>query len=206
MKCRKCGNEYDASPYDVRKSDFMCMGCRRQYQAEWREKRINEGLPAYGSRTWDPEKKKAYQEKRKHDPQIKKYNADRMREYSKNPRVRKKSMARWMINHMKQSGSIKSEPCAFCGEEPSQAHHPDYDKPLLIVWLCANCHRKIHPRQTDKDFLIAIGDKGHKNKWAGMVHQCCKNTRLREGHVIKDGSIRCGACGKIKNTKAEGRP
>src|SRR5580704_4071150 len=34
--------------------------------------------------------------------------------------------------------------CQRCGAEKSEAHHPDYLKPLDVVWLCAPCHRFIH--------------------------------------------------------------
>lgn len=31
----------------------------------------------------------------------------------------------------------------FCGEE-SEAHHPDYSKPLDVIWLCRKHHLEIH--------------------------------------------------------------
>src|SRR5688572_6263292 len=35
------------------------------------------------------------------------------------------------------------EPCK-CGAMGQHRHHPDYSKPLEIVWLCAPCHRREH--------------------------------------------------------------
>ena len=44
------------------------------------------------------------------------------------------------------------EPCAICGSAGKHRHHPDYSKPLDIVWLCAGCHQRLHsvgkPRRT----------------------------------------------------------
>lgn len=70
--------------------------------------------------------------------------------YRNRPDVKIKNMARWYTNHEIQAGRIKREPCAFCGKEQSEVHHPDYNEPLLIVWLCADCHRRIHNTLKDK--------------------------------------------------------
>ncbi len=35
--------------------------------------------------------------------------------------------------------------CESCFQENFvQGHHPDYDKPLEVDWLCPECHRKLH--------------------------------------------------------------
>ena len=38
--------------------------------------------------------------------------------------------------------------CAGCGKagswlKPLDAHHENYDKPLVVVWLCRACHREV---------------------------------------------------------------
>ena len=34
---------------------------------------------------------------------------------------------------------------AGCGSNKNiQGHHPDYDKPLDVIWLCPPCHRLEH--------------------------------------------------------------
>jgi hypothetical protein len=41
-------------------------------------------------------------------------------------------------------GRIHRERCPWHPEkERSEAHHPDYSKPFLVVWCCFGCHRKI---------------------------------------------------------------
>jgi hypothetical protein len=41
--------------------------------------------------------------------------------------------------------------CEKCGIDAKHAklqrHHPDYDRPLDVVWLCTMCHAKEHPKQ-----------------------------------------------------------
>ncbi|MBE3087720.1 MAG: hypothetical protein IMZ71_01180 [Chloroflexi bacterium] len=35
--------------------------------------------------------------------------------------------------------------CESCLERPAQqAHHPDYQKPLEVIWLCVRCHMRLH--------------------------------------------------------------
>ena len=50
------------------------------------------------------------------------------------------------------SGAVKQEPCAICGEEKTEGHHEDYDKPLDLVWLCKRHHadRHLHLRMAKR--------------------------------------------------------
>ena len=41
-------------------------------------------------------------------------------------------------------GDIEKESCIICGSEISQAHHPDYNKPYSIIWLCQKHHAGLH--------------------------------------------------------------
>jgi hypothetical protein len=35
--------------------------------------------------------------------------------------------------------------CAFCATDNNvHAHHKDYSRPLDVVWLCAQCHHRLH--------------------------------------------------------------
>lgn len=36
--------------------------------------------------------------------------------------------------------------CASCGEENVVAHHPESDRPDIVIWLCRPCHAKLHAR------------------------------------------------------------
>lgn len=44
------------------------------------------------------------------------------------------------------AGTLVRGPCRDCGAARTQAHHPDYARPLDVVWLCRRCHRAEHRR------------------------------------------------------------
>jgi len=41
---------------------------------------------------------------------------------------------------------VRATACAWCGRSdlPIQGHHPDYARPLMVVWLCLKCHAAHH--------------------------------------------------------------
>ena len=41
------------------------------------------------------------------------------------------------------SGKLIKQPCLMCGES-AEAHHPDYSRPLDVVWLCQTHHKQVH--------------------------------------------------------------
>jgi len=59
-------------------------------------------------------------------------------------RKKKKIDARQLISRMKILDKIKSKNCVFCGEEKTETHHPDYDKPKFVYWMCNQCHSTLH--------------------------------------------------------------
>ena len=54
-------------------------------------------------------------------------------------------------------GKLKKEPCQECGDLISEMHHPDYSKPLKIIWLCRVCHLELHRSLTESDFIARSG-------------------------------------------------
>ena len=42
-----------------------------------------------------------------------------------------------------KTGKLFKQPCFMCGEQ-AEAHHPDYSRPLDVVWLCSSHHRQAH--------------------------------------------------------------
>lgn len=43
-----------------------------------------------------------------------------------------------------QSGRVQKLPCLICGDDKSVGHHPDYSRPLDVVWLCQAHHMQTH--------------------------------------------------------------
>lgn len=43
-------------------------------------------------------------------------------------------------------GLVIQEPCQVCGALEAEAHHPDYDRPMAVDWLCRLHHRREHKR------------------------------------------------------------
>jgi len=46
------------------------------------------------------------------------------------------------------NGKIAKMPCQVCGHHLSEIHHPDYSKPLDVIWLCPTHHREIHIKES----------------------------------------------------------
>lgn len=63
--------------------------------------------------------------------------------------------ARITYNAVKR-GEIKRQPCWVCGDK-AEAHHPDYSRPLDVVWLCLVHHRQAHgiARRIDNEDVVA---------------------------------------------------
>src|SRR5690348_8140498 len=75
-------------------------------------------------------------------------NVDRIRQYDRDRgyRVydRSKERARQLVYNAKRRGELVPGQC-WCGED-GEAHHPDYTKPLEVVWLCKKHHGEEHFR------------------------------------------------------------
>ena len=52
--------------------------------------------------------------------------------------------ARRAVGNAIRRGHLVRQPCEHCGITPTVGHHPDYSKPLDVIWLCRSCHRKVH--------------------------------------------------------------
>jgi hypothetical protein len=60
------------------------------------------------------------------------------------PEQRWKNTARAFARVYWLRGKLRQKPCRHCGDAKSERHHPDYARPLLVIWLCRRCHFRLH--------------------------------------------------------------
>lgn len=75
-----------------------------------------------------------------------KLNPKKHREYIAAYYIRNKEKVRVRnkFRHLVYTGKIKRKPCEVCGDISVQGHHPDYNKPLEVIWLCIKHHAEKH--------------------------------------------------------------
>jgi hypothetical protein len=56
---------------------------------------------------------------------------------------KRRDTARSYANVYQRRGRLVPQPCQVCGGV-AQKHHPDYSRPLDVVWLCRSCHLEVH--------------------------------------------------------------
>jgi len=127
--CNKCQQEKPLEEFGRNRTKplgygYTCKACIREY---WR-KRDKRPERIEKSKRW------------LHSENGKRHYREYQRQYKE--RVR----AHQMIKRLIIKGIIKKEPCILCGENNSSAHHPDYTKPLEVVWLCQKHHSEKHRR------------------------------------------------------------
>jgi len=73
-----------------------------------------------------------------------KHHTEQNRLYIKKyPEKRKAQNA--VIHALRDGRLIRPNACSKCGKVcKPEGHHPDYSKPLEVVWVCPLCHKGIH--------------------------------------------------------------
>lgn len=89
------------------------------------------------------------------------FNCERL---SRPADLQQKRFARQLATQANQSGKLKRQPCSCCGFEIAQMHHPDYSRPLYVVWLCWRCHAAEHRRLREEKIPPVVGHPLRINK------------------------------------------
>ena len=83
---------------------------------------------------------RASQEKRKNHPQYKEYQKN----YTKSDDSKYNEKFRQRARRAIKKGLIIKTDCESCGNPNTEAHHDDYNKPLVVRFLCCSCHTTWH--------------------------------------------------------------
>jgi len=92
---------------------------------------------------------KKYQRTKRYKELAKKYKLN----YRKKHRLifLKQRKAQGILSYAKKLHKIKIKACRRCGTFKNiQAHHPNYDKPLKVIWLCSKHHIQLHIKERNK--------------------------------------------------------
>lgn len=124
-----------------------CRECSLEYRREWRKNNLEKARATDRKNKRDEVKRKGRQHFRDTYNEWYANNADHKRQYEAERRKKnkKKKWAQNKLNKAVQRGEIvRPSTCSQCGEQKRvDGHHPDYNKPYDVVWLCRSCHTKL---------------------------------------------------------------
>lgn len=86
--------------------------------------------------------------------------ANRPKHSELTPLQRFKDVARAYANVYQRRGKLKPKPCEVCSK-PAQKHHDDYTKPLVVRWLCRECHLFLHQTSPSETRHIDVVETEH---------------------------------------------
>lgn len=139
--CSICGGMFVRTDSQAARGDKQCRSCIAARRAAQLAARAELGIKP---------KPKALETRRnfdaryrvRSDVRAKRAATERSRYRSENHRER--IAARQAVKNAIRRGDLSVKPCEKCGEAKSEAHHPDYSKPLEVMWLCRPHHNAEH--------------------------------------------------------------
>ena len=64
---------------------------------------------------------------------------------------------------VRKGSLVKPNKCSLCGNAGRiEAHHSDYSKPLDVIWLCCECHKRAHMGKTVVSHRIRDALRGNE--------------------------------------------
>jgi hypothetical protein len=139
MHCNFCKTEKAADMFYA-SNKSKCKECIKETVKKHRQENL-EIIRAYDRfRGSMPHRVAARQEYSKTPAYAKSHQASNLRWMANHPDRRKASHT---VNNAVRDGRLQRQPCWCCGDK-AQAHHPDYSRPLDVVWLCPKHHKQAH--------------------------------------------------------------
>lgn len=145
-KCTKCGERKELAEFhcDRSRPDGRRSRCKLCHRAQ-----VNQAARTNEGNAWQSN----YNRSAPGRSAARRYLATpksraRRRENRARPAGRIKENARNKLRAAVRRGDIEHpDGCSKCRTHGSiEAHHPDYSKPLDVVWLCRACHVNLHRR------------------------------------------------------------
>jgi len=65
--------------------------------------------------------------------------------------------AHGVVHSAKAQGDLIPQPCEVCGLMKVEAHHTDYEKPLVVNWLCRKHHKEVHSKPKEQKGKRPVG-------------------------------------------------
>lgn len=148
--CKKCGRELAISEFYVHKQMndghlSFCKECVRARVHKHREDNIERIREYDRNRPNTKERKKKQMLNLKNNKE--KYQRYLEQKNDWNKRNKEKRQAHFKVENALKRGSLNSpNKCEVCGKINCdiEAHHYDYSKQLDVIWLCTECHGKVH--------------------------------------------------------------
>lgn len=132
-KCNSCGTEKELIEFQIRMASkdgltARCKKCLCDYDK---------------SRAKHPHRVQARSDYQKTTAGMQASSRAKIKYINKNPKKRQCHIA---VGNALRDGYLLKMPCSICGSKRSHAHHPDYNKPLDVIWLCASHHKEWHAK------------------------------------------------------------
>jgi len=103
-------------------------------------------MMTYRDGTWGSKAKKRSIERKKYFLEYQKKKRGSRPQFIAKGSTKRNARQR-VRDHILAGKIIKPKKCQRCNQQQNlEGHHPDYSKPLEVLWLCKNCHIKAHKK------------------------------------------------------------
>jgi len=131
--CRKCNKEFKPAKWQTKKHDWICKECRNVSIKK---------QPYYKNVAF-------YNEQYRKRPYVKESIKKQSKVRRERPGYKERAAIHNMVSYSVILGKIIKRPCEVCGTLKVDGHHPNYKKPLEVIWLCRKHHIQVE-RQAKK--------------------------------------------------------
>jgi len=125
--CRRCNEEFKPAKWQIKKHDWVCKGCRN---VSIKKQPYYKNVTSYN---------REYRKRLHVKESIKKLSKVRR----ERPGYKERAAIHAMVSYSVTLGKTIRKPCQICGVLKVDGHHPDYKKPLEVIWLCRKHHIQI---------------------------------------------------------------